>query len=151
MTGSDGRPGAIVAGGSGKGGVGKSTASLQLALAFKRRGLLDADLYGPDIPLMVNVSREERLQRWDLWRRKGVRLGPIERAGLRLMSAGFLIGEEQALTMPAPLLHAVLRQLVQDVDWGPLDLLLIREPAKGSAAFDESAEQLLAQLDHAAA
>ncbi len=132
MTGAESRPEAVVAVGSGKGGVGKSTVSLQLALALVRRGLriglLDADLYGPDIPLMVNVSRKERLQRWDLWRRKGVRLEPIEHAGLRLMSAGFLIGEEQALTLPAPLLHAALRQLVQDVDWGPLDVLLIDLP-----------------------
>src|SRR3954462_979737 len=106
----------VVAVGSGKGGVGKSTVSLHLAFAFARRGvrvgLLDADLYGPDIPLMVGISRQEQARQWQLWRREGISRQPIERHGLALMSVGFLLAETQALSMAAPLLTAALRQLV---------------------------------------
>jgi ATP-binding protein involved in chromosome partitioning len=122
----------VVAVGSGKGGVGKSTVSVRLALALARRGvavgLLDADLYGPDIPLMVNITRRERARQWELWRKNGVRHEPVERHGVRIMSVGFLLGERQALTMGAPLLTAALKQLVDNVDWGPLDILLIDLP-----------------------
>jgi len=122
----------VLAVGSGKGGVGKSTVTLQLALACARRGLrvgvLDADLYGPDIPLMVGISRQEQARQWHLWRRGGTSLEPIERHGLALMSVGFLLAENQALTMAAPLLTAALRQLVLEVEWGELDLLLVDLP-----------------------
>jgi len=122
----------VLAVGSGKGGVGKSTVTLQLALACARRGLrvgvLDADLYGPDIPLMVGISRQEQARQWQLWRRDGVSLEPIERHGLKLMSVGFLLAETQALSMASPLLTAALRQLVLEVEWGELDVLLVDLP-----------------------
>jgi ATP-binding protein involved in chromosome partitioning len=122
----------VLAVGSGKGGVGKSTVTLQLALACAGRGLrvglLDADLYGPDIPLMVGISRQEQARQWQLWRRGGVSLRPIERHGLQLMSVGFLLAETQALAMAAPLLTAALRQLVLEVEWGELDVLLVDLP-----------------------
>src|SRR6266581_3914139 len=122
----------VVAVGSGKGGVGKSTVSLHVALALRRRGLnvglLDADLYGPDIPLMVNLVRETPAGRWDFWRGGDVRLDPVERHGLQIMSVGFLLGERQALTLGAPLLAAALRQLVDQVEWRQLDVLLIDLP-----------------------
>jgi ATP-binding protein involved in chromosome partitioning len=122
----------VLAVGSGKGGVGKSTVTLQLALACSLRGLrvgiLDADLYGPDIPLMVGISRQEQARHWDLWRQGGISLQPIERHELSLMSVGFLIAETQAMTMAAPLLTAALRQLVLEVEWGELDLLLVDLP-----------------------
>jgi len=122
----------VIAIGSGKGGVGKSTVTVQLALALTRHGLrvgvLDADLYGPDIPLMLGITREERARQWQLWRHAGVTLEPLERHGVAIMSVGLLIGEGQALTMAAPLLTAALRQLVHDVDWGDRDVLLVDLP-----------------------
>jgi ATP-binding protein involved in chromosome partitioning len=118
---------------SGKGGVGKSTVSLNLALALAERGhrvgLLDADLYGPDIPLMIGLTRQQRLRSWDLWRASGpVRLEPVERFGIRVMSAGFLLGEDQALAFAAPLVQVVLHQLLTGVAWGELDELLVDLP-----------------------
>jgi len=122
----------VVAVGSGKGGVGKSTVTLHLAFALRRRGwtvgLLDADLYGPDIPLMLNLKRDSEAKRWDFWRGGDVRLEPIERNGLQVMSVGFLLGEGQALTLSAPLLGAALRQLVVQVEWTGLDVLLVDLP-----------------------
>jgi ATP-binding protein involved in chromosome partitioning len=118
---------------SGKGGVGKSTLSLNLALALAERGhrvgLLDADLYGPDIPLMIGLTRQERLRSWDLWRSSGpVRLEPVERFGIRVMSAGFLLGEDQALAFAASLVQVVLHQLLTGVAWGELDELVMDLP-----------------------
>jgi ATP-binding protein involved in chromosome partitioning len=142
------RPAAsIIAIGSGKGGVGKSTVALQLALALARRGLrvglLDADLYGPDVPLMIGITCEERARQWQLWRESGLRLAPIERHGIAVMSVGFLIGEGQALTMAAPLLAAALRQLTRDVDGGERVLLILDLPP-GTADLQQ---QLLATVE----
>ena len=117
---------------SGKGGVGKSTVALNLALALReegaRVGILDADLYGPDIPLMVNLKRDVSLERWDLWRGGEVRLEPVERYGLELMSVGFLLGEHQSLPFNAQSLAFALRQFLGGADWGELDYLVIDLP-----------------------
>jgi ATP-binding protein involved in chromosome partitioning len=126
----------VIAVTSGKGGVGKSTISLNLALALAQRdlrvGLLDADFYGPDIPLMVNLKRSQLRKEWLLGRSRNqggaVVREPVERYGLKLMSVGFLIGEAQALTLPAMLVHGALRQLLRDVAWGPLDFLIVDTP-----------------------
>jgi len=134
----------VIAVTSGKGGVGKSTVSLNLALALAERdlrvGILDADFYGPDIPLMVNLKRSEIRRQWLLGRSASqggaVVREPVERYGLKLMSVGFLIGEAQALTLPAPLIHGALRQLLRDVSWGPLDFLIV-DTAPGTADLQQ--------------
>jgi len=137
---------------SGKGGVGKSTLTLNLALALARRGavvgLLDADLYGPDIPLMVGLTRRERARELKLWRLgRPVTLTPVEVYGLRLMSVGFLIGEGQALSLPAQSVELVLRQLVHETAWGELDYLLVDLPP-GTADVQQQLVRLL-RLDAA--
>lgn len=117
---------------SGKGGVGKSTVSLNLALALHERGvrvgLLDADLYGPDIPRMVNLKRAEPAARWELWHRRGLRLEPVERFGIPIMSVGFILGEQQVFPGAGPTIAPVLRQFLVDVDWGDCELLVIDLP-----------------------
>jgi ATP-binding protein involved in chromosome partitioning len=77
---------------------------------------------------MVNLTRHEDARRWDFWRSGDVRPEPIDSHGIRIMSVGFLLGERQALTLGAPLLTAALRQLVHQVEWGPLDILLVDLP-----------------------
>ncbi len=110
-----------IAVGSGKGGVGKSTVSLNLALALAADGaavgVLDADLYGPDIPLMVGLAR-------NAWSREQTPLPPIERYGLKIMSAGFIIAEDQ----PMGVSGATVRMLLTQVAWGALDYLVIDLP-----------------------
>ena len=122
----------VLAVASGKGGVGKSTVALNLALALRaegaRVGLLDADFYGPDIPLMVNLKRETSLERWDFWRGGEVRLEPVERYGLKLMSVGFLLGERQSLPFTAHSLVIAMQQFLGGTDWGELDYLVIDLP-----------------------
>jgi len=118
----------VVAVSSGKGGVGKSMTATNLAVAIaasgKRVGLLDADIYGPDIPLMFGEDR-----RPSVTGAKGQeRIEPLEAHGVRLMSLGFLLEKEQPAIMRGPLISGILRQFVEQVAWGPLDVMLVDMP-----------------------
>ncbi|MHB8689457.1 MAG: P-loop NTPase [Candidatus Dormibacteria bacterium] len=122
--------------GSGKGGVGKSTISLNIALALvesgAKVGILDADLYGPNIPLMVGISRKDWSSFWELARAGSttpVRQIPVvQRFGLKIMSAGFIIGEDQPMVLEARTVRLLASQLVRQVDWGVLDYLVVDLP-----------------------
>jgi ATP-binding protein involved in chromosome partitioning len=125
----------LVAVASGKGGVGKSTVSLGLARALASRGrsvgLLDADVYGPDIPLMLGLKQTRELRRWELARNPrfgSVDLEPLEVDGVKVMSVGFLLAEAQMFAMPAVLASFVGHQLVKGVRWGQIEYLIIDLP-----------------------
>jgi ATP-binding protein involved in chromosome partitioning len=126
------QPARTVVVGSGKGGVGKSTVTLNVAIELARAGadvgVLDADVYGPDIALMSNLRRTEDAAQWTLWSRRGRRLKPVERYDVKMMSVAFLIGEKQTFPWQGPTLPWVVRQLLYDVDWGDLDYLFIDLP-----------------------
>ncbi len=115
-----------IAVGSGKGGVGKSTVAVNLAVALARRGatvgLLDADLYGPNVPLMMGVTGERPVSR------DGKNIEPIEAHGVKLISIGFLVDAKTPLVWRGPMLHGALRQFLGDVNWGELDYLIIDLP-----------------------
>jgi len=114
----------IVAVGSGKGGVGKSTVSVNLAVGLAQYGanvgLLDADIYGPNIPTLMGVR--------DLPPPDGEKMVPVLAYGVRVMSMGFLVGEEEALVWRGPMIHSALRQLLTEVVWGELDYLVVDLP-----------------------
>ncbi|MBX6312750.1 MAG: Mrp/NBP35 family ATP-binding protein, partial [Isosphaeraceae bacterium] len=114
----------VLAIGSGKGGVGKSTMAAALAYGLKsygaRVGLMDADVYGPSIPHLVGASGRPMA--------RGERIQPIEASGLRLMSMGFLLEPERAVIMRGPMLHGIIQQFLHQVDWGELDYLIIDLP-----------------------
>ncbi|KAK3828832.1 MAG: P-loop containing nucleoside triphosphate hydrolase protein [Benniella sp.] len=116
----------IIAVASGKGGVGKSTTSVNLALAIagmnKRVGLLDADIFGPSIPRLMNLSGEPALTG------TADRLVPLTNFGVKCMSMGFLIGEEDPVVWRGLMVMKALQQLLHQVDWGELDLLVIDMP-----------------------
>jgi ATP-binding protein involved in chromosome partitioning len=129
----------LVVVGSGKGGVGKSTVSVNLAVALARRGLrvglLDGDAYGPSVPLMLGIRKREVSQGWSATLPLGFsqlapqqRIQPVVRYGVRVMSVGFFIGEEQAVAPMPDVLGLLIRQLVLGVAWGELDVLLIDLP-----------------------
>ena len=115
----------VVLVGAGKGGVGKSTVAVNLAVSLARCGakvgLLDADFYGPSIPLMTGIRRKPVS-------RDGKTLDPLEAHGMRVMSIGFLVEPDQALVWRGPMLHGALLQLVRDVNWGELDYLVLDLP-----------------------
>lgn len=118
----------IIAVSSGKGGVGKSMVAANLAAAFAQRGrrvgLLDADIYGPNIPLMYGVQRRPSVSG-----DKGKEMiEPLEAHGVRLMSLGFLLDKEQPAIMRGPLISGILKQFLEQVDWGPLDLMVVDMP-----------------------
>jgi len=115
----------IVAVASGKGGVGKSTTAVNLALGLLangvRTGLLDADIYGPSMPRMLGVK--EKPESTD-----GKQLKPIERFGLRTMSIGYIVNEETPMIWRGPMVSSALEQMLRDVQWGDLDVLIVDMP-----------------------
>lgn len=110
---------------SGKGGVGKTTVAVNLAVALAqsgaRVGLLDADIYGPNIPIMLGLEHQKPLAEND-------KIIPLEAFGLKLMSMGFLVSPEQAMIWRGPMLHSAIRQFLTDVEWGALDYMVIDLP-----------------------
>lgn len=114
----------VIAIASGKGGVGKSTVAVNLAVILTQKGakvgLLDADIYGPNIPIMMGVDR--------LGGAKDEKILPGEGHSVKVMSIGFMVKPEQALIWRGPLLHSAIKQFVQDVDWGELDYLVVDLP-----------------------
>jgi len=119
----------IIAVVSGKGGVGKSTVSSNLAIALAqggaRVGLMDADIYGPSVPIMFGVRGERPLMKEV--NGKGM-IVPLERFGIRLMSIGLLVDEKNAVVWRGPMASSAIRQFVSDVEWGELDYLVIDMP-----------------------
>lgn len=115
---------------SGKGGVGKSTVAVNLALALSQEGaavgLMDADIYGPSVPIMLGI-RDERPKMMDVPGSKGM-IVPIEKYGIKAMSIGLLIDEKQAVVWRGPMASSAIRQFVTDVYWGDLDYLVIDMP-----------------------
>jgi ATP-binding protein involved in chromosome partitioning len=114
----------VIAVGSGKGGVGKSTIAASLAYGLKNGGanvgLMDADVYGPSIPHLLGVNERPYLE--------NNRLQPIVKDGLRIMSMGFLVPPGEAVVWRGPMLHGAITQFLRDTEWGPLDFLVIDMP-----------------------
>lgn len=115
----------VIAVGSGKGGVGKSTVSVNIALALAKDGakvgLMDADIYGPNIPRMLGIDRlPDTLE--------GQKIRPAEIFGLKILSIGFLVQAGQPLIWRGPMLHSAIQQFTTDFDWGDLDYLVVDLP-----------------------
>jgi ATP-binding protein involved in chromosome partitioning len=117
--------GAVVAVASGKGGVGKSTTSANLALALarlgQRVGLLDADIYGPSQPRMLGIAGRPGSP-------DGKKLLPMENYGVRVMSMGFLVDEDAPMIWRGPMVQSAIQQMLSDVEWGELDFLVVDLP-----------------------
>src|SRR5207237_8032525 len=117
--------GAIIAVASGKGGVGKSTTALNLALGLRDLGLkvgvLDADIYGPSMPKLTGIREKPELN-------ENKRMIPIVRFGLPIMSIGLLVEEETPMIWRGPMVMSALTQMLREVEWGALDVMVVDMP-----------------------
>jgi len=115
----------IIAVGSGKGGVGKTTVAVNLAIALSRMGqrvgLIDADIYGPNVPLMMGSSQQPTVG-------AGNQIKPNDTHGIKTISIGYISPGDKPLVMRGPMLHQIIRQFLQQVDWGELDYLVVDLP-----------------------
>ncbi len=115
----------VIAIGSGKGGVGKTTLAVNIAIAMAKMGvkvgLIDADIYGPNVPTMFGTTRQPRVL-------EGNRIEPILAHGVQVMSVGFISPGDKPMVMRGPMLHQIIRQFLGQVEWGELDFLLIDLP-----------------------
>jgi ATP-binding protein involved in chromosome partitioning len=115
----------LIAVASGKGGVGKTTVAVNLAIALQRMGatvgLLDADIYGPNVPVMLGTDEQPRAL-------SETRILPVEAYGLRLISMGLLVPADRPMIWRGPMLHGAVTQFLRNVDWGALDHLVIDLP-----------------------
>jgi ATP-binding protein involved in chromosome partitioning len=115
----------IIAIASGKGGVGKSTLAVNLAHSFKEKGfkvgLLDADIHGPSIPHMLNLSGKPNLN-------ENKKIIPFEFKGIKVMSIGFLLEENQPVIWRGPMVHSAIKQMARDTFWGEIDILIVDMP-----------------------
>ena len=129
----------IVAVASGKGGVGKSTTAVNLALAFQanglRTGVFDADIYGPSMPRLLAVRSKPELIGDNL-------LAPIENYGLKIMSMGFLVEEETPMIWRGPMVISAVTQMLKDVAWGELDIMVVDMPPGTGDAHLTMAQQV---------
>jgi len=116
---------AVIAVASGKGGVGKSTTAVNLALGLRdlglKVGMLDADIYGPSLPKLLAIKEKPQTI-------GGTRLKPIERYGLTVMSIGFLIDEETPMIWRGPMVMSAITQMLREVEWGKLDIMVVDMP-----------------------
>jgi ATP-binding protein involved in chromosome partitioning len=114
----------IIAVSSGKGGVGKSTVTVNMAVALKQEGyavgIMDADIYGPNIPMMIGVTKEPI--------KEGDKITPAEGQGVKVISMGFFVPEDTPVVWRGPMVHGAIQQFFRDVVWGELDYLLIDLP-----------------------
>ncbi|MBI5836132.1 MAG: Mrp/NBP35 family ATP-binding protein [Candidatus Eisenbacteria bacterium] len=128
----------IIAVGAGKGGVGKSTVSANLAVALgmlgARVGLMDADVYGPNMPLMMGVDEAPMME--------DKKMIPLENHGVKIMSMGFLLDPDQPVIWRGPMLHSAMNNFVRDVKWGELDYLVVDLPP-GTGDVSLSLSQLV--------
>src|SRR5580693_8771350 len=117
--------GAIIAVGSGKGGVGKTTVSVNVAIALAklghRVGLIDADIYGPNVPMMMGQTRQPNVVGEN-------RIEPITAHGVKFISVGLISPGDKPMVMRGPMLHQIIRQFLQQVEWGELDFLIVDLP-----------------------
>jgi ATP-binding protein involved in chromosome partitioning len=125
----------VVAVGAGKGGVGKTTVAVNLALALvkcgSRVGILDGDIYGPNVPIMMGLQTQLTTD--------GQRIVPAEKYGLQVVSMGFLTGEDAAVIWRGPMLHSAIQQFFRDVAWRDLDYLIVdMPPGTGDVALSLS-------------
>ena len=115
----------IIAVGSGKGGVGKTTLAVNLSVALARlgyrTGLIDADIYGPNVPMMMGTTRQPRVQ-------ENNQIEPLEAHGVKLISVGSISPGDKPMVMRGPMLHQIIRQFLQQVNWGELDFLIVDLP-----------------------
>jgi ATP-binding protein involved in chromosome partitioning len=137
----------VIAVGSGKGGVGKSTTATMLAYGLKsfgaKVGLMDADVYGPSIPHLCGASGEPPVEEvTGADGQKMQRIHPIDKDGLKLLSIGFLVKEDQAVVWRGPMLHKLLTQFLAQTEWGELDYLIIDLPP-GTGDVSLTLSQLL--------